>query len=210
MHEKILDDEKTEEHLSRLVEKITKEAEAKADEIRLEAKKDLEKFEKETANLEEKIQQNILDKETSRINHIMKRTESEYSQKARKIIIETKERLIDEVFEKIEKSLQNFNQKSEYREYIYNGLRAAKDLINTDKVKILINDDDEKIISDVATEIKKKHEIEFIIEKPGLDIIGGFILTDIEERVRINYSIEYLLKVRRETIRTKISEILFE
>ncbi len=76
-------------------------------------------------------------------------------------------------------------------------------------MKLLIDKRDEKIIKQIVTKLEKEKNVKFIIEITELAKSGGFILTDKEERVRIDYTIEYLLEESRDIIRTKINEYLF-
>lgn len=196
-------------NLDNLLNKIISEAEKEAERMREETRKKLENFEKETKELVSEIKHKELEKELPHLEYIRKRTEAEYQQKAKRTRIQTQEKLIDEVFEKVEKDLSSFRKNSEYKKYLVSKLESTQRAFLSKDMKLLIDKRDESIIKQIVTKLKKEKNVKFIIEITDLVTSGGFILTDKEERVRIDYTIEYLLEESRDTIRTKINEYLF-
>lgn len=197
-------------NLQKLLDKIIREAEGEVKNIRKDTKKKLDKFEKETVKLENEIKEKELEKEASRLDFIRKRTETEFSQRARKILIQTKESIIDKVLEMVEKELNNFRNKKDYIDFIKQKLKTTSKKIRDETIKILVDKRDEKIVKDIISKIKDKNKKEFIVETPGIRTTGGFILTDGEERIRIDYTIDYILEESRKTIRAQIDELLFK
>ena len=197
------------DNLTRLLKKIHAEAQKEARKIKKKAKLELEKFEKETNLLVEQVKEKEIEKEVGRFDFIRKRTESEYQQKARRILIQARESLIDEVFEQIEKELANFRSNSAYTKYIRSKLESTVHNIKNNDMKILIDKKDEKIIQEIVKEFNKTRKTNVIIGTPRIQTSGGFILTDIDERIKIDYTLENTLQVSRDTIRTKINEQLF-
>ena len=76
-------------------------------------------------------------------------------------------------------------------------------------MKVLVDKRDEKIVKETVAQLNKKHKSNLVVEIPGIKTTGGFILTDIDERIRINHTLDYILEVSREKIKSKISESLF-
>ncbi|MHA1201049.1 MAG: V-type ATP synthase subunit E [Candidatus Heimdallarchaeaceae archaeon] len=202
-------EEHTSTNLDNLLKKIISEAENEAERIREETRAKLASFEKETKELVSEIKQKELEKELSHLEYIRKRTEAEYLQKAKRIKIQTKEKLIDEVFEKIEKDLSSFRKNSGYKKYLESKLKSTQRAFRSKDMKLLIDKRDESVIKQIVKKLEKEKNMKFIIEITELITSGGFILTDKEERVRIDYTIEYLLEESKDTIRTKINEYLF-
>ncbi|MHA1418321.1 MAG: V-type ATP synthase subunit E [Candidatus Heimdallarchaeaceae archaeon] len=201
--------EQSSTNLNNLLKKIISEAEDEAESLREEARKKLASFEKETKELVSEIKHKELEKELPHLEYIRKRTEAEYQQKAKRTNIQTKEKLIDEVFEKVEKDLSSFRNNSEYNNYLESKLESTQRAFQSKEMKLLIDKRDEKIIKQIINKLEKEKNVKFIIEITELETSGGFILTDKEERVRIDYTIEYLLEESKDTIRTKINEYLF-
>lgn len=197
------------ENLTRLIKKIQSEAKNEVRKTHKKTKSKLETFENETAKLIYETKEKEISKEVSRIEFIKKRTESEYEQQARRILIQSRENLIDEVFEKIERELSNFRSKPEFREYITTKLESAVNSIKNKQMKIIIDEQDMKLTKVIVNDLNRKKGLSLIIETPGIKTLGGFILTDKEERIKIDHTINNLLEARRELIRTKINELLF-
>ena len=196
-------------NLDNLLKKIISEAENEAKIMREDTRKKLANFEKETKELVSEIKNKELEKELPHLEYIRKRTEAEYQQKAKRTTIQTKEKLIDEVFEKVEKDLSSLRKNPEYKKYLESKLKSTQRAFRSKEMKLLIDKRDEKIIKQIVTKLEKEKNVKFIITITELVTSGGFILTDKEERVKIDYTIEYLLEERRDTIRTKINEYLF-
>lgn len=209
MKKNLQDKKKNDSSLQRLLDKIIKEAEGEVKNIRKDTKKKLNIFEKETIKLENEVKEEELEKEASRLDFIRKRTETEFNQKARRILIQTKESIIDEVLERVEKELNNFRKNKDYFDFIEKKLKATSKKIRDEKIKILVDKRDEKIVKDIISKIKVKSKKEFVVETSGIQTAGGFILTDGEERIRIDYTIDYILEESRQTIRAQIDELLF-
>ena len=195
--------------LSRMIAKINKEAEKQAELIRRETKKKLEEMEKETRKLVEEIKEEELSKETSRIDFIRKRTETEYQQNAKKITVQARENLIDQVFEQVEKEILKFRENKKYSEYLENLLNSTIKNISTEKMKIIGDKKDKEILNKITSAVTQKRGINFKIDTSSVQTLGGFIITDEDERIKIDYTIENTLKISNEKIRSKINEILF-
>ncbi|MCK5141153.1 MAG: hypothetical protein KAQ70_03085, partial [Candidatus Heimdallarchaeota archaeon] len=118
--------ERASTNLDNVLKKIISEAENEAERLREEARKKLANFEKETKALMSEIKHKELEKELPHLEYIRKRTEAEYLQKAKRTRIQTKEKLIDEVFEKVEKDLSNFRKNSEYKKYLESKLESTQ------------------------------------------------------------------------------------
>ena len=101
-HRKAEQEKNRDEAFSRLLEKIQNEANAEIQKIQNQTKKKLEEIEIETEKMAEEVKKKELEKENSRIDFLKKRTETEFQQEAKKIEIQTREKLIDEVFAKVE------------------------------------------------------------------------------------------------------------
>ncbi len=196
--------------LSRLLSKIEKEAEKEARMIQLDTKKKLEEIEKETRKLAEEIKKEELSKETSRLDFIRKRTETEYQQNAKKIMVQARENLIDQVFEQVEKEILNFRENKRYLAYLEHLITSTIRNISTEKMKIIGDKKDKEVLNKITSSVSQKKGIQFKIDTTSIKTLGGCIITDEDERIKIDYTIENTLKVSKEKIRSKINEILFE
>ncbi len=195
--------------LTRLITKIKNAAEEEAIIINREAKQKLEEIEKGTKKLVDEVKKQELDKETSRIDFIRKRTETEFEQKAKKIIIQARESMIDQVFEQVKKKMLVLRDNKGYSKYLENLLIYTIRNITAQGMNIIADKKDKEILNKITSNIAQKEKINFKVDVSSLKTQGGFILTDDYGRIRIDYTIENTLKSSRDKIRTKINEILF-
>jgi len=195
--------------LTRLITKIKKAAEEEAKIINRDAKQKLEEIEKGTKKLVDEVKKQELDKETSRLEFIKKRTETEFEQKAKKIIIQARESIIDQVFEQVKKKMLVLRDNKGYSKYLETLLIYTIRNITAQRMKIIADKRDKEILNEITSNIAQKENINFKVDVSSLKTQGGFVLTDDHGRVRIDYTIENTLKASRDKIRTKINEILF-
>jgi vacuolar-type H+-ATPase subunit E/Vma4 len=200
----------SEEALNRLLKKIQDETTKEVKQIQKETKKKLADISTETQRLVDDIKKRELAKEKSRIEFLRKRTETEYEQEARKIEIQTRENLIDDVYERLEIAIKDFRKNKDYEAYLRKTLTRNVRNMREKKVKVIIDKRDETIFKKIVAEIVKKEGIECEIDSSSLKTEGGFIITDQKERVRISQTLENLLETSRDKIRTRINELLFE
>ncbi|MFH0926871.1 MAG: V-type ATP synthase subunit E [bacterium] len=176
------------------VEKIVKEAEGKVRQVREAAKKEAE--ENYQRNLKE-LKLAITNKEERYI------TESQVE--TGKAVLQLKNQLIDEVFEKVKHSLLRLNDK-DYLEFInrYLVLNLTPD-INT----VIIDERDKKRITKLwldncTRNINSEIRIN-IVTSP--DIEGGFILKG--EKVEIECTLNQLIQDKKEELKPRVSKVLF-
>ena len=195
--------------LTRLIIKIKNAAEEEAKIINREAKQKLEEIEKGTKKLVDEVKKQELEKEKSRLDFIRKRTETEFEQKAKRIIIQARESIIDQVFENVKKEMLVLRDNKGYSKYLENLLIYTIRNITAQRMKIIADKKDKEILNKITSNIAKKEKVNFKVDVSSLKTQGGFILTDDYGRIRIDYTIENTLKASRDKIRTKINEILF-
>lgn len=195
--------------LTRLIIKIKNAAEEEAKIISREAKQKLEEIEKGTKKLVDEVKKQELGKETSRLDFIRKRTETEFEQKAKRIIIQARESIIDQVFEHVKKEMLVLRDNKGYSKYLENLLIYTIRNITAQRMKIIADKKDKEILNKITSNIAQKEKVNFKVDVSSLKTQGGFILTDDYGRIRIDYTIENTLKASRDKIRTKINEILF-
>ena len=195
--------------LTRLIIKIKNAAEEEAKIINREAKQKLAEIEKGTKKLVDEVKKQELDKETSRLEFIKKRTETEFEQKAKRITIQAREGMIDQVFENVKKEMLALRDNKGYSKYLENLLIYTIRNITAQSMKIIADKKDKEILNKITSNIAQKEKVNFKVDVSSLKTQGGFILTDDYGRIRIDYTIENTLKASRDKIRTKINEILF-
>ena len=192
----------------RLLDKIYKEAKAEVEKIKQQTKQELEAFEKETARLVEETKKQEIEKEQYRINLQKRRIQANKEQEARTILLKTQEQLIDQVLDEVIKAMKDFRKLPTYKRFLEQRLKKLSKMIHEPKVRLLVDKRDKEMIEKIVKKLEKETEQIFILE-PTLETLGGFVLTDLKERIRIEATIEYIFKVRQEAIRSQINQLLF-
>lgn len=107
---------------------------------------------------------------------------------ARKRIFTKKEGLLDDLILSLEKKAKDFVNSEEYSQYLLDGIgRVLKDIEDETIIIYLKNEDRLRLsgsIAKVGIEIGKKISFENVTE----DIIGGFIVSDIDKKYLIDES----------------------
>ncbi|MHA1777974.1 MAG: V-type ATP synthase subunit E [Candidatus Heimdallarchaeaceae archaeon] len=208
MREKMPEEVAIDTRVKRLVDKIYKEAKAEVEKIKQQTKQELEAFEKETARLVEETKKQEIEKEQYRINLQKRRIEANKEQEARTILLKTQEQLIDQVLDEVIKAMKDFRKLPTYKRFLEQRLKKLSKMIHEPKVRLLVDKRDKEMIEKIVKKLEKETEQIFILE-PTLETLGGFVLTDLKERIRIEATIEYIFKVRQEAIRSQINQLLF-
>ncbi|MHA1687425.1 MAG: V-type ATP synthase subunit E [Candidatus Heimdallarchaeaceae archaeon] len=208
MREKMPEEVAIDTRVKRLVDKIYKEAKAEVEKIKQQTKQELEAFEKETARLVEETKKQEIEKEQYRINLQKRRIQANKEQEARTILLKTQEQLIDQVLDEVIKAMKDFRKLPTYKRFLEQRLKKLSKMIHEPKVRLLVDKRDKEMIEKIVKKLEKETEQIFILE-PTLETLGGFVLTDLKERIRIEATIEYIFKVRQEAIRSQINQLLF-
>ncbi|WP_422447980.1 V-type ATP synthase subunit E [Thermoanaerobacterium sp. DL9XJH110] len=128
----------------------------------------------------------------------------------RKALLEVKQQIIDEVFEKAQRELENLPAK-DYQNLVVNML--VKSAITGDEEVIISEKDKEKITPD---QVEKANRLLKAQGKAGMlklsgqtrPMIGGVVLRS--KDLEVNCTFDSLIKMQREELETEIAKILFE
>lgn len=209
MKEEVPSDIAIENRLNKLIETIYAEAKQKVEEIKSQTKEELDEYEQETARIVEETKKKEIEKESYRVELQKKRLKAQKEQEAKSIMLEVKERLIDQVMDEVLKAMQKFREMADYEKYLEARIGKLINMIHEPEIRILIDQRDSEIVKKVAKKLARKVPHKLLIEEK-IETLGGFIITDNNERIRIDATIEYLFKAREEIIRSKINQLLFE
>ncbi len=199
-----------------LRKEILEEAERKVNEIISEAKAEADKILKDAERRVEEIKK-------AREADVRKRMEeklrSEFSLariEGKKLIVNTKWAIVDEVFNKAWERFMEFGGSKEYyNEFIPKMVAYGASRMGVDEVLLHLNSNDAKRIKgmigklakDVSKYAGKKIKLN-LAEKP-VNIKGGVIVSDVEEKVYFNASFDALFKRAREELAPAVFELLF-
>ena len=191
----------------KVVSKITNEAEAKAKEIVASARAEADRIAKRASDESSRIAQQAKETSTKRASEEKGRVLSSANLDIRKAMLEKKQELMDEAFQKAITHLRKKNKK-EYVDLIKVLLLKS---IETGTEEVIVGTVDKGIIdSKVISEVNKKlgQKGNLTLSKTFGSMAGGFILR--RGKIDTNLSFDGLIELAREGLETEVAKILFE
>jgi len=186
--------------LEKIIERIGEEFSLEIDKIKRETQDRVSEILKEARGKAASIKEEILKAASFKAQRRRDRILTTTNLEARRIVLEEKERLIEEAYGKALVKLKKLGKKS-YQDIIKKMLlKIAK----TGSGEIIISKEDRKritpsFIKSISKELK--------ILKEEREISGGFILK--RDKIEINNSFESLLRSKREDLELRLVRILF-
>ena len=186
--------------LEKIIERIGEEFSLEIDKIKRETQDRVSEILKEARGKAASIKEEILKAASFEAQRRRDRILTTTSLEARRIVLEEKERLIEEAYKKALAKLARLGKKS-YQDIIKKMLlKVAK----SGSGEVIISREDKKRITpSFITSINK----ELKISKEDREIIGGFILK--REKIEVNNSFKSLFRSKREELELRLVRILF-
>jgi len=190
----------------KVVSKIINEADAKAKELVASAKTQAERIAKQASHESARIAQQAKEASAKRASEEKQRVLSSANLDIRKAMLEKKQELMDEAFQKAITRLRQKNKK-EYVDLIKELLlksveTGTEDVIVGTADKHII---DSKVISAVNKKLGRKGNL--TLSKTSGSMAGGFILR--RGKIDTNLSFDGLIELAREGLETEVAKILF-
>ena len=157
-------------------------------EARKETVKIMDEAEKKIAEIKEKSEE-----QTRKIIDVIKKQELASAElENKKMLLEAKKQLIDNVFSEVKKKLENLSGRKR-GEYIKKLMEKAKNEI------------------EVANAYCNKKDIKFIdgVNAKAMDIVCGLVVENKEKTVRVDYSFDTILQSVKDNELQNINKILF-
>jgi len=204
--------------LSTQVEKIEEiiinEAKEKAENIivkaREEAKKVLDKAEQEAKREAEEI----ISKKKTDAEAQARRILSEAKLEARLKILNVKEQLISEAFDKALDKLKEFTQSAQYKSALENLIKDAAIIIRGGDLEVLLpeNTNVDLDLSKIAKEVEEQTGVKtsLNISKERIRSIGGVIVRSKDRLLTVDNTFEARLERLREQLRVNVANLLFK
>ncbi|ENN96081.1 H+transporting two-sector ATPase E subunit [Methanocaldococcus villosus KIN24-T80] len=196
--EKILEDAKNE------VRKIIAEAEEERKKILEEAKKEAERRKEQ-----------ILKKGEKEAEMIKNRIIAEAKLEAKKMILKTKEELIEKAIVKLREDLLKYPESNEYKEKLIKLIMDGAIALGGGEILVRLNERDDKLIdAQVLWNLEKTIEdmtgkVTILKKGKPVNIIGGCILESSDGFKVLDNSLEAIFDRNLPNIRSKVMEILF-
>lgn len=178
--------------LEAVKEEIIRSAKEQSNSLIAEARKEANKIMKEAEKKIEEMKEKI-DSETKKILDMIKREELASAElENKKILLEAKRQIIENVFVEVKKKLENLDDKKK-EAYLKKLLEKIKNDIETNY--IYCNKKDTKFLKGFNVE--------------PISVIGGLIAENKERTVRVDYSFETILQSLKEGELQNINKLLF-
>lgn len=199
-----------------LRKEILEEAERKVNEILSEAKEEANKILKDAEKRVEEIKKAREAEVRKRMEEKLRSEVSLARIEGKKLIVNTKWEIVDEVFNKAWERFIDFGGEEDYfNVFIPKMVAYGASRIGVDEVLLHLNSNDAKRVKgmmgklarDVSKFAGRKIKL-FIAEKP-VNIRGGVIVSDVDEKVYFNASFDALFKRAREELASTVFELLF-
>ncbi len=205
------------EGLEKIIGKIEEKAERDAESVLEDAKKESEEIIAEAEKKAEQEKEKIQEKGMKEAKKQKQRILSNARRDARQKKLEVREEFIDEVFEKTEKRLEDLREDDEYEGILKDLIIDGGITVGGGNIDVLILEGDEKkISSEDKEEIEKEisdetgKDTELNLKTELKDAKGGTIVKRSDGSVSCNNTFSKRLSRKRNSIRPKIAEILFE
>ncbi|SKA90537.1 V/A-type H+-transporting ATPase subunit E [Caloramator quimbayensis] len=185
-----------------IYDKIEKENESLLKKFNLEYGNLLDEKKKEFQKQAEQLRkENEKDIEKQKLQIISKAKIEE-----KKIILEKRKEIFDEVLDSLIVYCKNFTNNDEYKDMLLNDLnKVLKEMDSINNFEITITYKDYKRYKDVILNMFNDKNIEFNEDD---DLLGGFIITDKEKNIRIDMSMKNRILNSKEIIGEKLFEAL--
>lgn len=155
-------------------------------------------FEKQAEQLRKENEKNI---EKQKLQIISKAKIEE-----KKILLEKRKEIFDEVLEELMAYCDDFTEKNEYKDMLLNDLKKVfKDIENINNFELTITSKDYNRFKEDILNMFSGFNIEISEDD---SIIGGFIITDKEKNIRIDMSMKNRILNSKELIGEKLFEAL--
>jgi V/A-type H+-transporting ATPase subunit E len=189
--------------LDNITKRISLDASQKAGQRIKEAKREAQEIVNK-AQMELEREKKAIEQDTEKTIKILRsRAISEAKLEARKMMLNAKESLIAQSFEKANERLKNLDltkNESYLREAIKNGVK----LLGSD-VKVLCNKDVIPLVTRLASEIDPK----ISVSSEGIRYLGGAVIRAKNGTAQIDATFEGVLERTRNELRREVAEILF-
>jgi len=129
----------------------------------------------------------------------------------RNLLLQTKERLVDDAFDKALLKLKDFVATEEYRKYVLNLIKEVSQRIGQKNLVVIVNSKDKEwLTQDMLNRVSKKLNSEIKLSDQTEDFIGGCKIESSDGKITYDSTIDNRLKELKPTLRVEVAKILFE
>ncbi|MEF8878970.1 MAG: V-type ATP synthase subunit E family protein [Candidatus Thermoplasmatota archaeon] len=181
----------------KIIEKIKKDSQRKTQEIINDAEQQAEEIKQKAKDEAKKQAEQIISNGEKKSKNIERINESKANQENKKKILDAKEEIINQCFQKAKEKLADLTEE-EYKKIVKSYIENGKKQLDDNAKAWISRDVDKKIVEQEDIEVEKK-----------IDAIGGIILKSADGKLTLDYTFENILQRDKDRLRVKIGKKLF-
>lgn len=192
----------TQNDIQKIISRIQADAKGKLDAIAEEKRKEIASIDRDAAQRIEARKAKLTDEHKHETTRIGKRMHSAARLDAKRVLLQAREEVIEQIFDKVEQMLQEMPAK-EYEAFLKTALKTAHQELGNDIV-VHCRREDTDIVKGMADSGVK-------LEIAGLerDTIGGILVESRGSGAIMNFMFENIIQRKRPLIREEIGRVLY-
>jgi V/A-type H+-transporting ATPase subunit E len=198
------------EKVSKIIKKIESDSKAEAEEILKEAEETASEILSEAEEKAKTIENEILQRGKREAEQEKQRIIANAKLRARKILLDTKEELIDSVFSKVREELSDLDKSKEYPEILSNLIVEAATSIGGNEIILYCRKEDSKILTqEFLKKLSKKLNCKLTLASESINATGGVIARSVDGKIEVDNTLETRMERLKEDLRSTAARILF-
>lgn len=183
--------------LDDVVDEVIRKSNEDAKSIKKEGKDEALEILKKAKSKAMKIEKKILDDASIVIEAMNKKETASTKLQAKRVELDAKKEVIDKVFDSMNERVQKLDEKTKNKIYDKMIKRAVYEM---DVKYVYVNKNDINLIKSISKD--------FVVKEA--EILGGIIIENKEQNVRIDNTFDSILEETRDDCLKEVSEILFK
>ena len=189
---------------SLILEKIREDSEKEVERIIGEAKKKSEEIIKKSEKDGKKRYEELIIQGKKNAELEKQRIIANARLQAKKLILETKESIIEKTFSLAEKKLRDMVSSDEYENILRKLIEEAISSIPDKQLQILCDERDRELLRKIIKEFPRVE-----LSEENISTIGGIIVKSKDGRIQVDNTFETRIERMRNDLRVKVARILF-
>ena len=196
--------------LSAITSEVLDDVEKEAEAIILAAKNEAKEILKASKAQADQSYQTIINQAKTRAETERRKITSVTELEMRNRLLQTKEDLVDNAFEKARVKLQDFVKTKEYHEHLLKRIEEVAKRIDSKNFVLQVNAGDKAwLTQDVLDRLSNRLRRELKLSDETEDFIGGCKIQTADGKVTFDSTIDYRLQELKPTLRVEAAKILF-
>ncbi len=199
------------EGLSAITSEVLDDVQKEAEAIILAAENEAKETLKAAKEQAEQNYQTILNQAKVKAENERRKITSVTEVEMRNRLLQTKEELVDDAFQRALVKLQDFVKTEEYHEYLLKLIEEVVKKIGQKKVVVQVNAEDKTwLTQDMLDRLSKRLRQELKLSDETEDFIGGCKIQTVDGKITYDSTIDNRLQELKPTLRIEAAKILFE